>query len=93
VFSNVLILKNDYEMAIYCTDIFLFLTNILILFKKKLKVANFSLAFYRAQILIRQTQGLTRGSPPFYISNAVGEPRVKPGVRRPEMWAQFLEHA
>jgi hypothetical protein len=31
--------------------------------------------------------GLTRGSPPFYITNARGEPRVKPGVLRPEIWA------
>jgi hypothetical protein len=25
----------------------------------------------------------------FYITNTGGEPRVKLGVRRPEMWAQF----
>jgi hypothetical protein len=31
--------------------------------------------------------GLTRGSPPFYLTNAGGEPRVKLGVWRPEMWA------
>jgi hypothetical protein len=29
--------------------------------------------------------GLTPGSPPFYITNAGGEPRVKLGVWRPEM--------
>jgi hypothetical protein len=29
----------------------------------------------------------TGGSPFFYITNAGGEPRVKPGVWRPEMWA------
>jgi hypothetical protein len=34
-----------------------------------------------------QTPGLTRDSPPFYITNAGGEPRVKPWVWRPEMWA------
>jgi hypothetical protein len=27
---------------------------------------------------------------PFYITNARGEPRVKPGVWRPEMWAQII---
>jgi hypothetical protein len=42
----------------------------------------------RAQISWRQTSGLTQGSPPFYITNAGGEPRVKSGVWRPEMWAQ-----
>jgi hypothetical protein len=30
-----------------------------------------------------------RGSPPFYLKNAGGETRVKPGVWRPEMWAQM----
>jgi hypothetical protein len=25
--------------------------------------------------------------PPFYITNAASEPRVKPGLWRPEMWA------
>jgi hypothetical protein len=34
---------------------------------------------YRAQISGRQTPGLTRGSPPFYITNAGGEPRLNPG--------------
>jgi hypothetical protein len=31
--------------------------------------------------------GLTRGSPPFYITNAGGEPQVNLGVWRPEMLA------
>jgi hypothetical protein len=35
--------------------------------------------------------GLTRGSTPFYITNAGGEPRVKLRVWRPEMWALSLE--
>jgi hypothetical protein len=43
---------------------------------------------YRAQISGRQTPGLTRGSPPL-LTNAGVEPRVKPGVWRPEMWAQY----
>jgi hypothetical protein len=47
-----------------------------------------SLVFTRAQISGRQTPGLTQGSPPFYIANAGDEPQVKPGVLRPEMWAQ-----
>jgi hypothetical protein len=42
----------------------------------------------RAQISGRQTPGWTRGSPPFYMTNAGGDPRVKPRVWRPEMWAQ-----
>jgi hypothetical protein len=42
----------------------------------------------RAQISGRQAPGLTRGSSPFYITNAGCEPRVKPGVWPPEMWAQ-----
>jgi hypothetical protein len=42
----------------------------------------------RAQISGRPTPGLTRGSSPFYIPNAGGEPRVKPRVKRPEMWSQ-----
>jgi hypothetical protein len=33
--------------------------------------------------------GLTRGSPPFYITNAGGEPRVKLGIWRPEMLKLF----
>jgi hypothetical protein len=37
----------------------------------------------------RQTPGSTRGSPPFYITNVGGELRVKTGVWRPEMWAQY----
>jgi hypothetical protein len=36
--------------------------------------------------------GLTRGSPPFYVTNAGGEPRVKLGVWRPEMWALTTGH-
>jgi hypothetical protein len=31
--------------------------------------------------------GFNPGFPPFYITNVGGEPRVKPGVCRPEMWA------
>jgi hypothetical protein len=27
--------------------------------------------------------------PTFYITNVGSEPRVKPGVWRPEMWAQY----
>jgi hypothetical protein len=27
--------------------------------------------------------------PPFYLTNVEGEPRVKPGVLRPEMWALY----
>jgi hypothetical protein len=42
----------------------------------------------RGQISGRQTPGLTWGSSPFYITNAGGKPRVKPGVWRPEMWSQ-----
>jgi hypothetical protein len=43
-----------------------------------------------AQISVRQTPGLTRGSHPFYITYAGGEPRVKPGAWRPEMWNYIL---
>jgi hypothetical protein len=31
--------------------------------------------------------GLTRGSPPHLLYKRGGEPRVKPGVWRPETWA------
>jgi hypothetical protein len=41
----------------------------------------------RAHISERQTPGLTRGSPPHVLYKG-GEPQVKPGVWRPEMWAQ-----
>jgi hypothetical protein len=40
----------------------------------------------RAHISERQFPGVTRGSPPAF--KKVGKPRVKPGVWRPEMWAQ-----
>jgi hypothetical protein len=33
--------------------------------------------------------GLNRGSPPYLLYKREGEPRVKPGVWRPEMWALF----
>jgi hypothetical protein len=38
--------------------------------------------------LLFDMQGVNPGFNPFYITNAWGEPRVKPGVWRPEMWAQ-----
>jgi hypothetical protein len=41
----------------------------------------------RAHISGRQTLGLTRGSPPNLLYKKGGEPRVEPGVWRPEMWA------
>jgi hypothetical protein len=44
------------------------------------------------QISGRQTPDLTRGSPPFYITNKGDEHRVKPGVWRPEMWAQMTSN-
>jgi hypothetical protein len=47
---------------------------------------------YRAYISGRQSPGWTRGSPRFYITNVGGEAQVKPGVWRPEMWAQVPEH-
>jgi hypothetical protein len=34
---------------------------------------------YWAHISERQTPGLTRGSPPAFVVEKVGEPRVKPG--------------
>jgi hypothetical protein len=40
-----------------------------------------------AQISGRQTSVLTRGAPPLLYNKCGGEPRVKPGVWRPEMWA------
>jgi hypothetical protein len=46
--------------------------------------------YTRTQISRRQTPGLTQGSSAFYITNAGGEPRAKPGVWRPEMWVQKL---
>jgi hypothetical protein len=36
----------------------------------------------------RQTPGLTQGSPLAFEYKRGGEPRVKPWVWRPEMWAQ-----
>jgi hypothetical protein len=43
---------------------------------------------FRDHIIGRQTPSLTQGLPPFLFNKCGGEPRVKPGVWRPEMWAQ-----
>jgi hypothetical protein len=47
----------------------------------------------RAHIPERQTPGLTRGFTPRVCYIKGGEPRVKPGVRRPEIWAQIANLA
>jgi hypothetical protein len=62
--------------------------------KKDIKLVNNECSVLpRGRNLGRKTQkgqkncmGFNSGSPPFYITNAGGEPRVKLGVWRPEMW-------